>query len=382
MSDPHEERKEEVAALGHSEAAPAPPAETTASPATTPWRGIAVGLAGILLVAVVLVGTAPFWAASLPWAPVPSQLPPDPRIDRLTTEQQQERQRRLQDIAAANAARQKLEDRLGALETRDAPPADAIAQLARRVAALEAKPSVSPGDIAELREQTAKASAATAALAARVAALDQSVHGQAATDTADTAIVLVLLQIRDALEIGRPFAAEYDALAALARPHPEIEAAAQPLAEPAKSGVAGRAVLAGQLPELRAAIAVSQAAAKPAENAAPAAGWTDRALSRLRGLVTIRRIDGSTPEMPAATLSGAAAAPIDVAARALAGGDLEAAIGALDKLTGPPAEAAAAWLRMGKQRLAVEAALHRIEALLAARLGGAGNAAAVPGSPR
>src|SRR2546430_10849687 len=37
------------------------------------------------------------------------------------------------------------------------------------------------------------------------------------------------------IETARPFAAEYDALAALAKARPDIAAAAAPLAEPAKS---------------------------------------------------------------------------------------------------------------------------------------------------
>ncbi len=51
----------------------------------------------------------------------------------------------------------------------------------------------------------------------------------------------------------------------------------------------------------------------------------------------------------------------------LAGGDLEGAVGALEGLTGTPAETAQPWLRMAKERLAAEAALQRIEALLVAQ---------------
>jgi hypothetical protein len=174
-----------------------------------------------------------------------------------------------------------------------------------------------------------------------------------------------LLQIRDAVQAGRPFAAEYEAFAALARSRPEIAEAAAPLAEPAKTGVASPAVLAKRLHELAGNIAGAGTPAAPVEPA----GWGDAALARLRGLVTIRRIDGARPE-------GKDAA-VNAAELALAGGDLAAAVSVLDKLTGAPAEAAAPWLRMARQRVAVDAALRRLEALLTAPLG---RPASAPGS--
>src|SRR5207248_8060488 len=130
--------------------------------------------------------------------------------------------------------------------------------------------------------------------------------------------------------------------------------AAMPLAEPAKTGVASRAVLIARLHALAGAIAT--AAAPPADP-----DWGDKVLARLRGLVTIRRIDGASQSEPEAAVSAAE--------RALRGGDLAGAVAALDRLAGPPAETARPWLQMARQRLAVEAALHRVEELLTARLG-------------
>ena len=76
------------------------------------------------------------------------------------------------------------------------------------------------------------------------------------------------------------------------------------------------------------------------------------------------------------------AAAVNAALQALAGGDLEGAVGALDKLTGAPAEAARPWLRMAKERLAAEAALQRIEALLVTRLGTPATPPTGSGAPR
>ena len=160
---------------------------------------------------------------------------------------------------------------------------------------------------------------------------------------------------------------------------PEIAAAAAPLAEPATTGLAGRPVLANRLRELAGAIASASAPGNTSGNANVAApGWTEEALTRLRGLVTIRRIDAADEGHS----GGSSTAAVNAALLALAGGDLEGAVGALDTLTGALAEVVRPWLRMAKERLAAEAALQRIEALLVARLGAPGNAPAGAGSPR
>ena len=90
-------------------------------------------------------------------------------------------------------------------------------------------------------------------------------------------------------------------------------------------------------------------------------------LSRLSRLVQVRRIDVGGQPQPEPGRQAA----VDDAMRQLAGGDLAASVTVLDGLEGAAAEAADPWLRMAKQRLAVEAALHQIEASLAARLGSA-----------
>jgi hypothetical protein len=323
------------------------------------YRQIAIGLAGALLLVAGLVATAPFWAKLLPWGPAPARPPAQtdaalgPRIDRVAPAQpetQPQGQQPKQEAAAADAALQQLD---------------------RRVGALEARPAAPPSDIADIRREVARLAGSAADLDARVAAIRKAVTAQPTVDPTDMALVLALLQIRGALEVGRPFAAEYEALAALARARPEIAAAAAPLAEPAKTGLASRAVLANRLRERAGAIAAANSPADAPGNApgttsgGPAPDWTDQVLMRLRGLVTIRRIDGAGQRQP----GGGPDAAVNAAELALAGGDLEGALGALDKLSGAPAETAGPWLRMARERLAVETALHRIETLLVARLG-------------
>jgi uroporphyrinogen-III synthase len=309
-----------------------------------------------MLVVIALVATGPFWAPLLPWA-AGNEPAPEARIDRPKAAPQQSQQQNQPGETAANAASQRLDQRVGALEATPAAPAS---------------------DIAEIRQQVATLAGTAADLAIRVEAIDKAIRSQAAVDPTDIALVLALLQIRDAIEAGRPFAAAYEALAALARARPEIAAAAVALAEPATSGLAGRPVLASRLRELAGAIATANAQANtPANAEAAAPGWADQAMSRLRGLVTIRRIDAAGQRQVGAVPSAA----VNAALLALAGGDLEAAVGALEALTGTPAEAAGPWLHMAKARLAAEAALQRIEALLVARLGASANAPAGAGPP-
>lgn len=366
MSD----REHTPLAAADGEPTDAKPAETTQTPTlASPARegGSGWGVAGIalaaLLVVIGLVATAPLWAPLLPWGTAAddgAQRALAARLDRLEAAQAQAPQQ----LQQQEQLRQQIQQaQQAAAETKTA-----LQRLTQRIDALEARPAAPVAvDIAELRQQLAKLSQNAPELAARVEALEKGVREQTGRDAADAALVMGLLQIRNAVQAGRPFAAEYEAFSALARSRPEFAEAAVPLAEPAKTGVAAPAVLAKRLRELAGSIAGASAPAAPSDPAA--AGWSDAALARLRGLVTIRRVDGARPEGADAT--------VNAAELALAGGDLAAAVAVLEKLTGPPAEAAAPWLRMARQRLAVDTALRRLEALVTAHLG---SPASAPGS--
>ncbi len=164
------------------------------------------------------------------------------------------------------------------------------------------------------------------------------------------------MQIGEAVRIAHPFPAEYQEFAALAKTRPELAAAAAPLEQAAIDGVASRAVLAHELHAV---------AGKVATVSPPAAedGWTGRVWTQLRGLVTIRRVDGAgqSPDQIAMT----------TAEKAMAQGDLAGAVDSVRKLA--DVDAAKPWLRLATARLQVEEALHKITTLLAARLGNAAN---------
>ena len=203
---------------------------------------------------------------------------------------------------------------------------------------------------------------AAADLGDRLSALDQRVRAQSSADRSGTALLLAVLQMREAVEAGQPFAAVYSAFKGYARDDTALIAGAAPLADAARDGVASGIVLRRGLTDLGAQIA---AAKPPATNST----WWQQALDRMRGLVTIRRIGGAADSGPQAAVGAARSA--------LAGGDLAAAISALEPLKGADAEAARPWLRMARERLAAEAALAHLQDLLAARLG----AASTPASP-
>lgn len=334
----------------------APPAPGEAARARRPTGPIAVAVFAVA-VAVALIAATPFWAPPvmrlLPWGEAARDRPhaqpavSETELAALKTE------------ANRNAAAvQQLGQRVGVLESRPAPDVPSLQPLQQRVAALEARPAP---DLSALQQHLGALDKTAAELSDKLAALDKAERQQSAIDPKTTALALVLLQIRDAVETGRPFEAEYQALAALSRDRPDIAPAFALLAETAKSGVASRAVLVERLRQLAPQIATARPPPKDKLKA--------QIVARLRSLVTIRRIDDSSDQTPAE-------AAVGEAQRALASGDLAGAIAALDKLEGPAKTAAEPWLKTAKARLAVETALRQAQAALTAALG---NAAPPPG---
>ena len=357
------------------------------APILSGWRGaVAIGFATALIVFGLLVMTGPFWAPAMTplfgTAPAPASTDATPdRLTQLETSQREDRQKIEQALAATQkpasdtvASMQQLERRIATVESKSTTSPNDTAELRQRVTALEsktassgefdkvreqvrtleAKSAAAPVDLIDIRQQLQQLAATSADLAKHVAALEKGEQTQSASDPTDTGLLLAVLQIRDAIDTGRPFAAEYDALASLAKSRPDVSAAAAPLADPAKSGVATRIVLIERLRALSGAIVTAQ------PNSA-GEDWAARASAQLRSLVTIRRVDGSG--------RSASEAAVGVAERSLAAGDLAAAISAIEGLTGPAAEAGRPWLQMARQRGEAEEALHRVQAIVVARLG-------------
>jgi hypothetical protein len=342
-----------------------------ASPAAD-WRRPNLLLAVVLGLVLVGIVLSPFWAPEiaslLPWGEKPSPIsdysalaarleaierrPVAPaidvdaiksvenalgrRVDQLESASSVDRQTEAS-IAATKTALQQLEQRLGANEAQSTSRAAAEAAATQKV-----------------QQELARLGTAAADLTDRLQALERQLRTQIGGERTDAALLLALLQLREAIDQGRPFGAEFAAFAALAHDRPDLAAAAGPLAGAAPDGVPGRSALVKSLAELAGRITTVEAVP-------PAADWRTQALSRLRSLVTIRRIDGAPQGEPEAAVS--------TAERALGRGDLGDAVNALDRLSGANAEAAADWLSLARRRLSVEAALAHLQELLAAGLG-------------
>ena len=391
------------------------PAVEPAGPTRRSARGFArapLWFAGLLILILAGVASSPFWAPQieplLPWgenrddyaalaarvAAIETRpVAPSPGIDAVQS-------------AMSQLARRvdQLDSRLAVVEKRPAPPSvdtdainSALGALGRRVDQLEsaAKPDLGPiragmqqveQRLAAIETQSASRIASETAaskdmqqelsrlgkvegdLADRVAALEREAQSQEKPELrADGMMALLLGQMREAIEQARPFPAEFGAFIKLARGS-DLAAGAQPLAEPARNGVASRAVLVKGLAELAGRMAASDPAVK--------SDWREQTLARLRGLVTIRRIDDSSH-----TGSNGA---VGAAQAALARGDLAGAVAALEPLTGADAEAARPWLLMARERLTAETALDHVQELLTERLGGSPAAAPakVPDEPQ
>jgi hypothetical protein len=270
------------------------------------------------------------------------------------------------DTDALNSALSALGRRVDQLDAAGKPDLGPIRadmqQLERRLAAIESQSaSRMASDTAaskDIQQELSRLGKAEGDLADRMAALEREAQSQNQAELrADGTLALLLGQMHEAIEQARPFPAEFDAFIKLARGS-NLAAAAGPLAEPARNGVASRAVLVKGLAELAGRMA---AASEPAAKS----DWREQTLARLRGLVTIRRIDGSLHGGSDRGGDG----PVGAAQAALARGDLAGAVAALEPLTGADAEAARPWLLMARERLAAETALDHVQELLTERLG-------------
>jgi hypothetical protein len=328
------------------EAEPVPPAEPVPAAEPAPMRRrsgrqAVLWLSALLAVVVVVAGSAPFWAPGvvplLPWRPSP---------------------------ATPSGGSAALAARFEAVDRRMATADDALTRVQSRVAALtqrlepleaaEGPHAAGAGAVQQLRQDVDRLGTEIVRLGDRIGALEAKIAAQANAGSSEATLLVSLIELREAVAAGRPFVAEYQGFAALARGRPDLEAAVAPLAQSAASGIATTAELRHELSEIDARLAAGPT--RPA----PPREWWRQALSRMQGLVTIRRI--GTPQ------TGPRAAVV-AAQAALATGGLAAAVNNLAALSGREAEAVRDWLPQARARLAAEAALSRLQQLLTAQLG-------------
>ena len=239
--------------------------------------------------------------------------------------------------AGSTADRKALLDRIAELES-------AVKKDAEQRDAAEAQ-------VSEIRRQRDEAATEFAAQAAALndritkleARLTSARQALSAADKSDS-LALAAGQLRDALSRGVPFAAELATLRSVAAGDPDVSTAVAtaiaPIVSEAEAGIPSRAALFSRLPStIDAAWALGQ---EPA-----AGGWVDRTVSKLRGLIRVRRVDGR------GSGSDAALARAEIAAGR---GDLGPTVEALSGLEAPASTAVGPWLRAARSRLAADQA--------------------------
>jgi hypothetical protein len=231
-----------------------------------------------------------------------------------------------------------LSERLGRLENDD----ETVEGLLERIARLEQR----GGAADEGGQPAARAEELTAAVAdvsKRIGALERTDAMAAGVAIGTQATVLAVGQLREALRSMAPFAAELEAVGAVATDAPEMTKAIAALEPYAASGIPTLATLRRDFDRLAGEIA-------RAARALEGDGWFEWAVNRLMSLVTVRRTK-DTGDLDSVD------AVVARAETSLKAGDLMAAVEELEGLAGPPGAAAAPWLRGARARLAAERAM-------------------------
>jgi hypothetical protein len=381
IEQPRADRDPSTEPISIDQASPSAPATEPFAPRPFPPRQrpwAAASLLTLLLLVIAVVLLSPFWAPTLtpllPWGEKATARKYDALAERVAALEQRPIVSPSDSDAVKLALRQ-TGQRVAALESaldtmrQNQQAASAttatVAQLTQHVdeiaAQSAARESAQANQIEKLQLELAQRGAADGAVANRLDALERQVHALATVDRSGSVMLLALLQLREAVQEARPFSTDYAAFKQLAARDPDLIAAAEPLADAARDGVASRAVLQQRLADL-----ADKIGAPVAPTGKPK--WWSEALDRLRGLVTIHHLDRGAKTGPGAA--------VEAARTDLAQGELGDAVAEIGKLTGANAEAAQPWLHMARQRLVTETALRHLQELLTTRL--ASPAAASP----
>lgn len=393
---------------------PAPPVAPTAPPRVQTRRGIGVAgafLTGIVSSCVVLAGalvSLPYWPTEIRalWRGEAAVPAPTPALDLQAVRQ---------DAAAAatatvTAARAEMTVRLDDLEKRlralsataaerpaagapsSSTPDPAIAELRRKVEALESRPTSAPAaDPAppaptvaapnpDQEREISSLKLEIATLRNALQSLDQAVSGQrdqakVLADAVDkarsevsargageqkalaaanaSAVIGIAARLNAALDSDLPFAADLKLLAPLAQNDAklgEIVAALQPYAQ---SGVSSRTTLAATFP----AMAKAALADDVADDS-----FGERLMGKIRNLVSLRRVGADVQ-------GDSVEAKLARAEAAVEAGDLGKAVELVKSMPPQTARATAGWLSRAENYLAAKRAIDQLAAQAVALLG-------------
>jgi hypothetical protein len=343
-----------------------------------------IGLVAAVIVLAAAVLSLPYWPqeARTLWRGPAAAPPPAPAAPAIDTAQldaaKRELNARLDDLdkkvrAAANSAAQAAPS-----DNRPTTPDPAIADLRRKVEALENKPQPE-ADTSALKADTSALKSEITALRAAMQSLDQTVAGQKAsvdkaTEAATasstneqkalaaargSAVIGIAARISAALTAGLPFATDLALLQPLAQGNAkgdakfiELTTALQPVAA---KGVASRANLAASFPTM--------AKAAMAEDLADDSFW-QRLLGKLKSVVSLRRVGADVA-------GDSVEAKLARAEAAVNAGDLAKAVELVKSLPPQTARATADWLARAEAHLAAQHAVDQLAAPGGALVGSA-----------
>jgi hypothetical protein len=335
-----------------------PAGPTDAKPPRTSGWPVAKGFIGGLLGGLAVAALAAV-ALTVAW----------PRIQTLVLGNEDQR------LGNVERALDEVNSRIASVERNQSQNAGAdttatIQALAQRVTALEAQsrtPATDPR-IGAVAEQSDRLAADIVRLEAEIQSLHRAIPPEgtilrlaeraesaekearvlASQHASAQALLLVVGQLRDAVDRGDSYQAEL--LAARRVATPDETPALDALTPTAPNGVPRRDALAAAFPTLSADIL--RAAALPAES-----GFWQRAFYRLTSLVSIRRMDGQGAGTPA------------VIARTeirIKEGNLAKAAQELSALQGEPLGVASPWIQAANARVSADRALSELSAAAAA----------------
>ncbi|MGG5821951.1 hypothetical protein [Falsiroseomonas sp. HW251] len=265
-------------------------------------------------------------------------------LDQLAQAVQGLAQQTQQRLAALDQALGAQGGRVAAAESGLAARAQAGDALATRLGALEQQVGQRIGAVEQ--QATARAAALEQALSQRGQAIEQQAQRLAALENERQRLAALegravrmaaLDQLRSALDAGRPLGGPLGQL-----PNPP-EALARFAATPPPTEA-----------QLRLAFEDAARAGRAASEP-QAGGVAEGAIARLQGLVTVRRGEQ-------VLWGDAAAAEIERARRAVDAGDIEAALGHLQKLSPPARQAMAGWIAQAEALVAARSALRQLSA--------------------
>jgi hypothetical protein len=231
-------------------------------------------------------------------------------------------------------------DALGPLAEQSASNQSRLEGLASQIEGLEEQIEV-------LRERGDAARAKLEGLISRLTATEDRIAETGERREQAAALALLTSQIDSAVAQSRGYDAPLRGLRALGAEDEVVRAAVAELEPSASAGVPSLAQLRRSFEQV--APEVVQSARAPEGD-----GLIDQAAGNLLRLVTVRPVGADVEGEDAAARVARAEAH-------LANGDLPAAAGEIEALEGPAAEAAAAWLAEARARLAVSAALDRLQ---------------------